>query len=234
MPVITISRQFGSGGDEIAVKICEVLGYQLFDKRMIVEAAKDLGLSEQEIIDHSEENYKIRSFFDRLFNRPVEMPTGRIWVEDATGTRLGDEVRLSDDMALTLAQKAIRKAYQLDKFVIIGRGGQMVLKDEPGVLHVRIEAPMEDRLQRVKELVRKTENLDNTDIELRRAAQDRIVARDAASADYVRRFYHAEWDDPMLYHLIINTNKVHNEQAVEIITTLVHEMETQTLSMAHA
>ena len=92
MTIITISRQYGSGGDEIASRICNLLNYQMFDKRLITQAALDAGLSEQEAIDYSEENYKIRSFLDRLFSRqPVVKHTGT--AEPAT---------LSEEAALAL------------------------------------------------------------------------------------------------------------------------------------
>jgi cytidylate kinase len=55
MAVITISRQYGSPGNEIAVRVCEILGYHYFDKRLMAQVASEVGLSEQEIVDFSEE-----------------------------------------------------------------------------------------------------------------------------------------------------------------------------------
>ena len=51
MAVITISRQYGSGGDEIASRVCELLGYRYFDKRMMAQVASEAGLSSKEVID---------------------------------------------------------------------------------------------------------------------------------------------------------------------------------------
>ena len=62
MTVITISRQYGSGGDVIADWICKKIGYHLFDKHILVKAALDVGLSEQEVFDYSEDTYKVRNF----------------------------------------------------------------------------------------------------------------------------------------------------------------------------
>ncbi len=118
--------------------------------------------------------------------------------------------------------------------VIVGRGGQVILKDEPGVLHIRIEAPMEDRIQRVKEEIRAQRNLANTDLELRRAAQDRIIERDAISADYLRRFYHVDWEEPTLYHLVINTGKVSIDQALDMIAVLAKAIEGEKAGMIPA
>jgi CMP/dCMP kinase len=224
MAVITISRQYGSGGDEIAARVCEILSYQHFDKRLIARASMDVGLSEQEIVDYSEENHKVRSFLDRLMGRQAVVAQTRIWREDATGVRSAEDIKLSEEAALTLVQKAVRSAYRAGNVVIIGRGGQVILKDGPDVLHVRIEAPLENRIQRVKEQVKATHKLYPADIELRRAAQDLIIERDAASADYLSRFYHVDWEEPLLYHLVINTGKVSIEQSALLIAQLAREM----------
>jgi len=61
--------------------------------------------------------------------------------------------------------------------------------------------------------------------EERRAAQDLIGANDLASADYLRRFYHVDWSDPSLYHLIVNTGKLNVEQATQLIVAAVRELE---------
>ncbi len=227
MAVITISRQYGSGGDEIASRICDILGYQHFDKRMIARATMEVGLSEQEIVDYSEENHKVRTFLDRLFGRQSVVASTRIWKEDATGARSTEEIQLNEDAALALVQKAVRSAYRAGNLVIVGRAGQVILKDSPDVLHVRIEAPLEQRIQRVKEEIKATRKIYNADIELRRQAQDLIIERDAASIDYLSRFYHVDWDDPLLYHILLNTGKLTIDQSANIIIQLVKEFQTE-------
>ncbi len=224
MAIITISRQYGSGGDEIASRACEILGYQHFDKRLIARATMEVGLSEQEIVDYSEDNHKVRGFLDRLFGRSAVVAETRIWREDSTGARSSESIQLSEEAALALVQKAVRSAYRVGNIVIIGRAGQVILKDNPGVLHVRIEAPLEERIQRIKEQIRQARKLYHADIELRRDAQDTIIERDAASADYLRRFYHVDWDDPLLYHLVINTGRLSIERSAEIIAELAKEL----------
>jgi len=225
MAVITISRQYGSGGDEIAAQVCEILRYQHFDKRLIARATLETGLSEQEIVDYSEENHKVRGFLDRLLGRQAVVAQTRVWREDATGGRSAEDIKLSEEAALTLVQKAVRSAYRIGNVLIIGRGGQVILKDGPDVLHVRIEAPLEYRIQRVKEQVKSTRKLYHADIELRREAQDLIIERDAASADYLSRFYHVDWADPMLYHLVINTGKMSIDHAAGLVAQLAREIQ---------
>ena len=68
MAVITFSRQYGSGGNEIAVRVSEQLEYRFFDKELIAQVASEEGILHGEKVDISEDNYKMRGFFDRLFN----------------------------------------------------------------------------------------------------------------------------------------------------------------------
>lgn len=220
MAVITISRQFGSGGDEIVNRVCQIMGYRLFNKRMVEAAAREAGLADGEIIDYTEENHKVRSFFERLFTGVPAGHYGGLWPEDIAVMHSAEDLRLREEDALQLVRKAIWREYQAGGVVITGRGGQVVLKDCPDVLHVRIEAPIEDRIHRVREALRQSTHRYEADIDLRRAAQDQILQKDAASADYIKRFYGENWDDPLLYHVIINTGKMSIEKAVQTITTL--------------
>lgn len=219
MSTITISRQYGSGGDEIAERLCEILGYQHFDKSLITQAAKEAGISEQEVYDYSEENHKVRSFLDRLFNRAAVMTPGP-WGETAGMVYVEDQL-LNEEVMLSLVQKAIRSAYDAGNMVLLGRGSQMLLKDRPDVLHIRIEAPEEDRIQRVKEQLKQQRKSFQADLEIRREAQDLIHERDAASADYLKQYYEVNWADATLYHIVLNTGKLTIDQATEIIVDLV-------------
>jgi cytidylate kinase len=213
MATITISRQFGSGGDEIAQRICTILDYRRFDKRMLSQAAAEAGLSEQEVIDYSEENYKIRGFLERLLDRSPTLATMRVWEEHREGILVAEEFKLREETLLTLVHRAVRSAHKRGNVVIMGRGGQALLQNEKDVLHVRIIAPLEDRILRVKERLRLTRQVHEATIALRRAAQDTILEKDAVSAAYLKRFYNIDWDDPLLYHLIINTGLTSLEQA---------------------
>jgi cytidylate kinase len=225
MAVITISRQFGSGGDEIADHICQSLGYRHFDKRLIARAAEEAGFSEQQGLDFSEENYKVKNFIDRLSARSRPVAHVRIWKESTAGVRVAEEMQVSEEHALILVQKAVEAAYQNGKVVIIGRGGQILLKDHPDVLHVRIEAPMEDRIQRVKQQLKLEKQMTLDTIDTRRAAQDLIEQRDTASAAYLKRFYGIDWADPLHYHLVINSRKLSPVLAAQIVVDLVHCLE---------
>jgi cytidylate kinase len=219
MATITISRQFASNGNDIAKKVCETTGYYLFDKHIIAEAATEAGLSDQEIVDFSEENYKIKGFFDRLFGRSRL----QIWKEMEDGKRTSETVHLSEENALSLVKKAIEKAHKMGDTVIVGRAGQVLLQEAPDVLHVRIEAPLETRIQRVRSYPELANRSFIGPLEARRAALDLIEASDFASADYLKRFHSVDWSDPMLYHILINTDKLNIEQAANFIIAAMQQ-----------
>jgi cytidylate kinase len=123
--------------------------------------------------------------------------------------------------ALACVRKAVETAYQTGNFVIVGRGGQMILKDRPGVLHVRIQSGLEERLLRVRSTPEFTRRKFNDSVEERRAAQHLIETHDLASAAYLKRFYGVDWTDLSLYHIVINTGKMSLERASQLIVQAV-------------
>jgi CMP/dCMP kinase len=203
MAVITISRQYGSEGDEIAANLCQILGYQAFDKQLMMKVAGEVGLTEGEVVDFSEDQHRVRSFLDRLLGSPpLVMTQSHTWSEVKV---------IGEAESIPLVQTIIRAAYKHDNIVIVGRGGQAVLRSEPGVLHVRIEAPLETRIQRVQLREGLTYEL----------AHDVVAQRDRAAADYLKRFYGVDWSDSLLYHLIINTGRWGIESASRLIVNAV-------------
>ena len=227
MSVITISRQFGSYGDEIAKKVCDTLAYRYFDKTLMLQAAAAAGLSQDEIVDYSEENYKVRNFLDRLLGGVQTVAQVSVWKEDPQGNRFQEIQNLTEDSALQLVQKAVQFAHENGNVVIVGRGGQGLLQDQPDVLHVRIEAPLEERLERVREHWPK----DEPRLDVRRSAQDLIQEKDTASAGYIQQYYNVRWDDFKLYHVVINTGKVTIEQAADLIVRMAEQIALQPASM---
>lgn len=203
MAVITISRQYGSEGDEIAANICQILGYQTFDKHLMEQVAAEVGLAEGEIVDFSEDQHQVRSFLDRLLGNSAPVVTqARTWSEVKV-------IAAAD--SIPLVQSIIRAAYRHGNVVIVGRGGQAVLRRDPGVLHVRIEAPLETRIQRVQLREGLTPDV----------AREVVAQRDRAAADYLKRFYGVDWSDSLLYHLIINTGRWGIEAASRLIVSAV-------------
>jgi cytidylate kinase len=114
---------------------------------------------------------------------------------------------LDTERCLNLVSAAIHAEYKAGRAVIVGRGGQAVLQRVPGALHVLIQAPMPARILRIQE----GEKVGMEEAYHRATQHDRKTSR------YLERVFNIKWDDPLLYHLIINTGKWDLEQASQII-----------------
>ena len=203
--VITISRQVGSWGKEVALKVSETLGYAFFDKSLLVSEAKSLGIPEEDIADCSEDFYKVKSLVDRisLRKRPV-----------ATFLSLKDNAlirkTLNEEECLSVIQTVISSLASRGKMVIVGRGGQAILKNKVGVFHVRIVAPLEVRVERIM----KSGGFSRED------ALRFIEDNDKAMAEYLQRFYNLNCEDPAIYDMVLNTGKMDLGIAARIIVSV--------------
>ena len=214
MAVITISRQFGSGGTEIAMQVCKELGYQYFEKRLMDRIAADMGLVEQEVIDFSEDKYEAKGILERLFKSKASVMEVGAWTQSTTGAWTKVSQKIGEQDSVAFVNHLILTASKKGNVVIVGRGGQAILKDTPGVLHVRLVAPLETRIQRIQA----RENLNEEE------ARKSVEKRDHATADYLKRFHDIDVSDPTLYHLVLNSGKWDVETAVRIIVNAVREM----------
>uniref|UniRef100_A0A7C3RVP7 Cytidylate kinase-like family protein n=1 Tax=Dictyoglomus thermophilum TaxID=14 RepID=A0A7C3RVP7_DICTH len=207
MAIITISRQIGSMGDELAEKLSQELRYRYFDKLLMTEIAVASGLSEAEVIDYNEDNYKIKSFFEQLFNRKT--PLGKITVKekDETGRTVITTKTFDEENSLAFTQAVIKKLVDWDNVVIVGRGGQILLRNIPHTLHLRVIAPLEFRIENImkKKGFSKEEALKY------------ISEKDRAAQEYLYRFYNVDWNDPELYHMVINMGMWEIDKIVRVI-----------------
>lgn len=202
--VITISRQIGSKGDEIALKVCKFLGFSYFDKELLYRAAKSIGVREGHITDFSEDSYKIAGIIDKILGRKRLVATTHMLKNNAPIQKTLDE-----EICLDVIRTVINNLAGRGKIVIVGRGGQCILKNKVNVLHVRIVAPLEFRIEQVmkEEGVSKEEALKI------------IEEKDEATSEYLQRFYNIDWDDPTNYNLVINTEKMDLDTAARVIVT---------------
>ncbi len=215
MSVITISRQFGSGGREVAARVCEILGYRYFDKTLIGQVAAEMGLLKNEGVDFSEEHYKGTNFLEQLF-RPgpyvvAELPA---WTQDPGGEEIQFIKRLDKLEFFNLIQGVILGAYDRGNMVIVGRGGQALLADKPDVLHVRLIAPLGQRINRVQQ--RQHCNAVQ--------AREVISERDRTTTKYLGEMFKVQPDDPQWYHLILNLGKWSLEEAAQLIVKSVEQL----------
>jgi cytidylate kinase len=202
-----------------------MLGYRYFDKELMAQVASEVGLAEEGVVDFSEDNYKVQNFLERLFGIPRRVAQESSSTEGLSKMKepvimserypyiklteaIAEQLEEPDEIhSITLVQGAIRAAYEYGNVVIVGRGGQATLKDLPNVLHVRIQASLDARVRRLHDRANFSWG----------GAQDRAIKRDRASAEYLKRFYGIDWNDPMLYDLVINTDKLGSEAAAQII-----------------
>ena len=207
MAVITISRQFGSGGDQIARQVCKRLDYRFFEKRLMNEISKELGLLEQEVVDFSEDRYEAKNFIQRFFSRETPVREVGSWAEKTSGAWTKVVKKIGQEESVSFVNHLIDAAGKHGNVVIVGRGGQVILRAMRGALHIRIIAPVELRIQRVQE--HEKLNLDE--------ARTMVEQRDRAAADYLKRFHGTDISDPLLYHFVLNTGRLDNDAAANII-----------------
>jgi cytidylate kinase len=220
MAVVTLSRQIGSWGDEIAVRTCEILDYRYFDKQLMLETAAEVGLVEHEVIDFSEDHYEVQDFISKLFRSGPRTVKHVIVREDVHGLIDPLSARvLNEAQCASLVRYTVLMAYETGDIVIVGRGGQAILKDKPGALHVRVIAPPEVRVQRLRE----QGMAGISDIKTKINQQDR------ATAEYLDRFFGIKSDDPAHYHLMINTGLMGIEEAAQVIAAAVNQLKSEPL-----
>jgi cytidylate kinase len=195
MSIVTISHEIGSGGPEIGQQLAERLGYKHVDQELISETAHRYGLLEEKL-SHLDESKP--SLFERF---------------DAETRRY-----------ITAIQTSLYEFAEQDNVVLMGRGGQWLLRGIPHVLRVRVMAPFE---LRVKRLAKKLAGSMGEQTNLRTVTE---MARrdDNEKAGRMRYLYEADLTDPALYELIINTEKLVIAAAIEVIAGVARRPEMQT------
>jgi cytidylate kinase len=179
MAIITISRQLGSSGTDIAKKLQEELHYSYLDKESLdMELVHKYRIPEKKV-EHYDE--KKPAFWDMFSS--------------------------DKDKYLHFMKIAMYDFARKGNCIIIGRGGQVLFKDIPGVLRVKVIAPLEIRIERVKNRY----NYDD------RLAEQIIRHTDHDRSGFLKFFFHVNWDDCSLYDLMINTHFVTIDASVCLI-----------------
>ena len=192
MAIVTISSELGAGGSEIGAALAKQLEYRYLDREVIAGAANRYGLAEAKLLRLDESK---PSLFDRVDAE------GRLYIAGIRAILL--EFAQSNDV------------------VLMGRGGQWLLRHIPHALHVRVSAPFDVRVARLAQ---------QTGGETGRTSPSRafidVVRRDdAGRAGRIRYLYGVDIRDPALYHLVVNTTQVATAAAVELLATLARRPE---------
>lgn len=197
--VITIGRQFGSGGRYVGKLLAEKLGIPYYDKQLLAEAAKDSGICEELFEDHDEK------------------PTRSLLFSMVMGTQMHTDVgSVYMDMPLNhkifLAQfDAIRRIAGEGPCVIVGRCADYVLRDQRNAVHVFVKADMASKVERAVTYY----GVD------RMRAEDVIRKADKQRASYYSYYATSDWGDVNNYDLCVDTGKLGVEGAVELICRFV-------------
>jgi hypothetical protein len=191
---VTISRQAGCGALVIAEKLAHYLQERLPD-----DTARwtvfDRELMEKVLADHNLPKYLAKFLPEDRASR----------VEDTLADIFG--VHPPAQTVVTQSAETMLQLAELGSAILVGRAGNIVTAKLPHVLHVRLMAPLDDRIERICRDDHKTLS------EARRFCLEEEQAR----TRYVKTYFHANINDPLLYHLIINTSRTGCESAVRII-----------------
>lgn len=196
MAVITIARQIGSGGDLVASRVAEELGYDLVDSALLARVAEHAEVSVEEVMNLDE---RYRSQAAEWLMNFITPRIGKIILEN--------DRQFNPERYLEYVREVVAGLAGKGNVVIVGRGGQFILRDRENALHVRIVADMDSRV----EWMRRYEDVSNGE------AIERIKRSDAMRSGFVSRYFKGDWNDPLLYHLVLNTGKFSHDEAVAII-----------------
>ena len=208
MRVITISREYGSGGGEIATRLASHLQWQLIDHEIVERVAIQMGTSLGAAEAHDEHT---ESSLARIFNNLQSLQPSYMVGSSSTGFLRNEETYLKT------VSKIVNAAAAQGHVIIVGRGAQMLLAQQRDILHVRIIAPFEKRV----DYVMKREGID------RLAAESRIKMKDYDRAKHLETAFRRKPDDAHLYDITLSTAYLDLDSAVEIISLTLQQKARQ-------
>lgn len=201
MAVITISRQFGAGGLSLGKKIADTLGYDFFDEAIIQLVAQKAQVSQDWVRSiEKEAGGKLHKFISTLIPRSI---VDRI-LDDQRGY-------IDEEIYVDLLDQIISKVAEEDNAVILGRGGQYILKGRPGVFHVLLVADMAHRVDFVETKYKLTPS----------QATQTVNSEDKKRINLYRKFNKTDYDRPDHYHLTLNMSKLGLDNAAELVKELI-------------
>ncbi|MBT8365168.1 MAG: cytidylate kinase-like family protein [Deltaproteobacteria bacterium] len=201
MAVITISRQFGAGGITLGKMVAEKYGYIFADTEVIKMVAEMANVSTHfvETVE-KEAGGKFSKFISKMVSKPL---VERI-LKDERGY-IDEEIYL-DYLVLIIAQMA-----DDGDVVILGRGSQYILNDHPEAYHILLIDEFENRVRFMQE---------HYDLSKNRAIHV-VKGEDKRRKNLYQKLGKTDYDNPFLYHLVLNMSKVSLEQALQLVCKLV-------------
>ena len=202
MSLVTIRGPLGSGAPEIGREVATRLHADYVDREIIAEVAARLHRQEQDVLAKE---------------MPPSNLLGRIAeaLEHSYGFDVGFEgaylpswqIPLNDNRYFQALETVVKELARKQSLVLRGRGSQFILKDFPGAVHTLVVAPFKVRLKRVME-----------NFQLNQEDAKREIDRfDKSSREFIKRYFKAEWEDPVQYDIAINTERLSFQAAASLI-----------------
>lgn len=204
MPIITISRLYGSGGSAVAAKVAGWMGWTLLDNEVVDAVAERLGMSRAEVTAREE---RVPSLVERLadamaLGTPEMMPA-------VTDTPLPP----SEERLVEVTRRVVEEAVAHGPVVVVGRGAQSMLAARMDAIHIFCYAP------RPALVARAASRLGVDKREAERVVDDTNRQRE----QYVKKHWNRSWRAQENYHLCVNTDWLGIDQAAQMIVRLARE-----------
>ncbi len=200
MAVITIARQFGAGGRTLGLRIAKHLQYRFLDDVVIAEIAKKARVSEKTVQAMEREA-------GGLIARFISSALSRDYIERITGAERG---YLDEKIYVDMLASVVPELAAAGNVVLLGRGGQYFLKQDPNARHFLLVADMNDRIQ----FLQRFYNLSDA------AARQVVLNGEKRRAGLYRRIGLQDYDQPEMYHLVLNMSRVSLDQALDQVCML--------------
>jgi cytidylate kinase len=203
--IVTVEREYGSGGGDVAALLASRLGWKLWDQELTEEIAR-LANCPKAVVEGREE--KTDPLYYRLFKSFMR--------GSYEGSLNAHKLKVVDsESIMKITERVVRHAAEKGKCVIVGRGSQHFLERQPGTLRVFLYACREDKVRRVM-AGGKSE----------KEARELVDTVDNERTDFIKKYFNVEWPSRSLYHLMINTS-VGQELAVQSILDFMKAVETR-------
>src|SRR5580692_1164823 len=208
--IVTIEREYGSGGGEIAQLLAKRLGWKLWDQLLTEEIAR-LANCPKAVVEVREE--RTDPLYYRLFKSFLR--------GSYEGSLNAHKLNVVDsESILKITEAVVQHAAKKGNSVIVGRGSQHFLRDRPDALRVFLYASRENKVRRL--LARgKSE----------KEAEQLVDSVDRERADFIQKYFHVEWPDRAIYHTMINT-AVGDDAVVHMILDVMRTVETRVPALA--
>jgi cytidylate kinase len=203
MPGITVSASYGAGGSVVAAQVAQRLGFPLLDRAISGQIAEQLQISREEAEAARLNRPIVERFFAVLTPLAGAVVDPGDTADDLPASPI-EEAATFRARAETIMREALTRGA-----VILGRAGAAAFRDEPDVLRVRLFGPVERRVDQAARI---------EGVTVQEAAH-RLPKVDAARAHYVHRLYHADIDDPNLYHVHIDSTALPPEACADLIVS---------------